>query len=110
MEVTLLDVVNQVAAIAQKLDGIEGRLTAHVDKQLAAAVQELKHQAQLHKEELKDEVKKAAEGYAATLKKIDRELGDLNRKVENGFRDHALSPKGHSKRLTALEKRRARPV
>lgn len=95
----------QFAAISKQLDGLEGRLTGHVDKQLAAAVAELKRQAQIHKEELRDDVKKAAEGYDATLKKIDRELADLNKNVDNGFRDHALILNDHSKRIATLEPR-----
>ena len=67
--------------IEPKFEELEGRLSAHVDKRLASAVAELKHQANTHKEELKDDVKKAAEGYDATLRKIERELSDLNRKV-----------------------------
>ena len=81
-------------------------MTAHVDTQLSAAVSELKHQATLHKEELRDDVKKAAEGYDATLRKIERGLSDLNKKVDNGFRDHAVILKDHGARITTLEKRR----
>jgi len=99
-------IASRFADISKQLDGFEGRLTAHVDKQLDAAVKELKHQAQLHKEELKDDVKKAAEGYGPTLKKIEDELVDLNKKVDNGFHDHALALTDHSKRIIELEKRR----
>ena len=88
-----------------QLDGLEERLTAHVDKQLAGAVAELKHHAQMHKEELKEDVKKAAEGYDATLRKIERELADLNAKVDTGFRDHDLILKDHSERIVKLEQK-----
>lgn len=98
-------ITKRVGGIEQRVDAFESRLTAHFDKGLAGAVAELKHQAQIHKEELKDDVKKAAEGYDATLRKIERELSDLNTKVDNGFRDHALALKNHSKRITELEKR-----
>jgi hypothetical protein len=85
VEVTPQDVATQVAAIAKRLeeiggrlaqfDGFEGRLTAHVDKQLAAAVVDLKLQAQtnlkelkqqlgIYQEELKDQVKKGAKATA----------------------------------------------
>jgi hypothetical protein len=106
MEVTLLDVANQISALAKRLDqfdGIESRLTAHVDTKLAAAVVELKRHAQIHKEELRDDVKKAAEGYDATLKKIDEELAALNKKVDTKFGDHDLVLANHNKRLTKLE-------
>jgi len=92
--------------IDKRFDEFEGRLTSHIDKQLAGAVKELKHQAQLHKEELKDEVKKAAEGYDATLKKIERELVDLNENVDTGFRDRDLVLKDHTGRIIKLEERR----
>ena len=100
------EIATQFAAISQQLEGMEGRLTGHVDKQLAAAVDELKRQAQIHKEDLKDDVKKAAEGYDATLKKIERELVELNTKVDTGFRDQGLVITDHSKRIAALEERR----
>lgn len=94
------------AGIESGFEGLEGRLTTHVDKQLAGAVAELKHQAQVDKEELKDDVKKAAEGYDATLRKIERELSHLNEQVDNGFRDHALAIKNHSNQISELQKRR----
>jgi gas vesicle protein len=92
--------------VDSKLSGIEGRLTSHISKQLDAAVTELKQQAQVYKEELKDDVKKAAEGYDATLKKIERELVDLNQKVDTGFHDHDLVLKNHIGRIIKLEERR----
>ena len=120
MEVTLEQVATQLEAISKTLeqqDGLEGRLAAHVDKQLAAAVAELKQQAQantddlkaqaqIYKEELRGDVKKAAEGYDATLKKIERELADLNRKVDTGFHDRDLVLRDHIGRIVKLEERR----
>jgi hypothetical protein len=100
------DFQSPLTNIDSKLSGTEGRLTAHVDKQLDAAVTELKHQAQLHQEELKDDVKKVAEGYDATLKKIERELVDLNKNVDTGFHDRDLVLTDHSKQISELKKSR----
>jgi hypothetical protein len=55
---------------------------------------------------LKDEVKKAGEGYDVTLKKIERELVDLNKKVDEGFHDRDLVLKDHTRRIIKLEERR----
>ena len=92
--------------IEPQFEELEGRLSAHVDKRLASAVAELKHRANIHKEELKDDVKKAAEDYDATLRTIERELSDLNQKVDNGFRDDSLAITNHSNEIAELEKRR----
>jgi hypothetical protein len=105
MEVTLETVAAQVSEISKQLEtigGIEGRLTAHASK----LTDEIKHQARIHKEELKDEVKKAAEGYDATLRKIEGELSDLNAKVGTGFHDHDLVLKDHNERILKLEQNR----
>ena len=99
-------IASQFAAISKQLDGIEGRLTSHVNEQLKTAVRELKHQAQVYKDELKDDVKKAAEGYDSTLKKIERELVDLNESVDTGFHDRDLVLKDHIGRIVTLEERR----
>ncbi len=106
MQITPEQIASQFADISKQLDGMEGRLTAHVDKQLAAAVKDLKHQAQIYKEELKEEVKLGAEGYGATLKGIERELAERNKKVDTSLGDHDLVLTDHSKRIIKLEERR----
>src|SRR5688572_13967080 len=130
--VTDEQITSQFAEISKKLDGFEGRLTIHIDstlsavegrltghvnEQLAAAVSdlkgqarantdELKAQAQIYKEQLREDVKKAAEGYEATLNKIDRELGELNRKFDTKFDDHDRVLADHNERLVKLEPQR----
>ena len=105
MQITPEQIASQFADISKQLAGMEGRLTGHVDKQLAAAVKELKHQAQIYKEELKEEVKLGAEGYGATLEGIQRELADLNKKVDTTLGDHDRVLTDHSKRIITLEGR-----
>ena len=83
MEVTLEQVAAQVSDVAKQVAEVtrqlgetnkelgetERRLKAHTD----AATKDLKHQAQVYNEELKQEVKLGAEGYGATLDEIKRE-------------------------------------
>jgi hypothetical protein len=113
-------------AISKQLEGVESRLTEHVSKQIAGqageianlsaqvsgfearvttAVAELKHQGRLNLEELKTEVKLAAEGYGANLDRIERELVALNKKMDMKFTDHHLILANHNTRITTLEQR-----
>ena len=54
-------------------------------------------------EESKDSVQKAAEGYGETLDRIERDLGAMNRKLDDGLTDHATILAEHTGRITALE-------
>jgi hypothetical protein len=108
MEVTLQDVANQVAAMSKQLDkfeGMEGRLTVHVETHLKAAVDELKHQATLNMEELKQEVTMAAEGYGGTLESIDRRLDRIEKDWQKDFDIHSKTLKNHAERIDTLAKR-----
>ena len=115
MEVTLQDVASQVTELSKQLEqlggrleefsGIERRLTGHVETNLKAAVDELKHQAIVNMEELKREVKLTADGYGGTLEHIERELVALNKKVDTRLEDHDLVLANHNERITTLAKR-----
>jgi hypothetical protein len=59
----------------------------------------------LHREALRQDAKAVADGYAATLEGIERELADLNKKVDTKFSDHDLVLADHNKRISRLEKR-----
>lgn len=50
-----------------------------------------------------DAVKKAAEGYRATLDRIETDLRELNRKVDVRFADHDKVLADHNARITVLE-------
>ena len=108
MEVTLEQVAAQVSEVAKhvaevsrQLGETEQRLKAHVDE----AKKDLKHQAQVYKEELKQEVKLGAEEYGGTLGHIERELAALNKKVDTRLEDHDLVLGNHNERITTLAKR-----
>ena len=59
-------------------------------------------------EDAKDSAKKAAEGYGATLDRIERDLGDMNRQMGEKFSDHDRVLATHNDRLLTLEARRRR--
>ena len=54
-------------------------------------------------EDARDEVKKAAEGYKATLDRIENDLVELNKKVDVRFGDHDKVLANHNARITVLE-------
>lgn len=89
------------ASVEKRLDDFEKRLVVRVDD----ATKELKHQAELHREALRQDVRAVADGYAATLEGIERELVELNEKVDKKFVDHDLVLSDHNERLVKLEKR-----
>jgi septation ring formation regulator EzrA len=79
---------------------------ADLSKQLSETKVHLKNEARINMEELKAEVKLGAEGYGATLQKIERELVDLNKKVDTKFGDHDFVLADHNTRIsnrTALD-------
>ena len=108
-----------VDAVEKRLSGaFEERTTTNIDKRLSGAFEErikthidqFEKRAELrmkmHFENLESSVKLAAEGYGASLQKIERELVDLNKKVDTTFADHDLAQTDHNRRITALEKTR----
>ena len=115
MEVTLQDVANQVTAIARQLEKLDGRLEkidGRLDgsdarlNRLEGMEARLKHQAQVYRDELKEEVRNAAEAYGGVLAGINRELVELNKKVDTRFGDHDLIFANHNERIAYLEKPR----
>lgn len=94
-------VASQIADVSNQLSSVETRLEMRV----TTAVTDLNAQARINMEELKTEVKLAAEGYGARLEHIERELEDLNKKVDTRFGDHDLVLSNHNKRVTTLEER-----
>ena len=80
-------------------------MAEELDKQLTKGLADIKHQARLNMEELKTQVKAAADGYGGTLEGIQRELKDLNEKFDTKFGDHDLVLADHNQRIVKLEKR-----
>ena len=134
MDPQFQELANEIAdAVEKRLSGtFEDRIATQVEKRLSGAFEErikthidqfekradasfkqhidkFEERAELrmkmHFENLEDKVTLAAEGYGATLDGINRKLADLNEKVDNGFRDHALVLTDHGERIAKLEKR-----
>lgn len=74
--------------LTEQFTGAETRLT----EKFTEAEKRLSDGAKMNMEELKGLVKLAAEGYGATLERIERDLKELNT--------------DHGRRITALERRR----
>jgi uncharacterized protein Yka (UPF0111/DUF47 family) len=99
-------------------DALEERLTTSLEKRLSGAFEErikthidnfegrAETRMKMHFENLEEKVKMAAEGYGATLDGIERELTDLNKKVDKQVGDYDLVLTDHSKRIVKLEERR----
>ena len=76
------------------LDTLEERVKTHINNFEQRAETRMK----MHFENLETKVTLAADGYGATLKKIERELVDLNKKVDEKFADHDLVLTDHNRR------------
>jgi hypothetical protein len=85
--------------IVKQLGDAEKRLT----EQFTAAETRLSEGARVNMEELKSTVKLAAEGYGATLDRIERRLDELNAKVDTKFGDHDKVLMNHASRISRLE-------
>ena len=81
-------------------------LTQVIVQQLETAQQHLEGRLQVHMEDLKGLVTSTAEGYGATLDRIEGDLGELNKKFDTKFSDHAKALANHNQRLGTLERSR----
>ena len=86
-------------------DQVKSKLATVIAEQFAAAGSRLVGQYRIHAEEMKAEVKLAAEGYGATLEGIDRRLKELAVKWDTKIANHDLVLSDHAKRLENLEQR-----
>jgi hypothetical protein len=101
--------------VQQIADDVERRFNARFDaveerlgERRAKTESELKHQAKLNKEDLADQIKKAADGYFASLALLDRKLDELHSKWDTQLADHAAALANHGRRISALERARRR--
>ena len=83
-------------------NNIEERLSGAFEQRIKTHINLFEQRAglrmQMHFENLETKVTLAADGYGATLKKIERELIDLNKKVDEKFADHDLVLTDHNRR------------
>lgn len=80
------------------------KLTRVIVEQLETAQQHLEGCMQMHAEDLKDHVTKAADGYGGTLDGIQRELKDFRAEWRNKADDTDLILANHAGRIDAIEK------
>jgi len=82
-------------------NNIEERLSGAFEQRIKTHINLFEQRAglrmQMHFENLETKVTLAADGYGATLKKIERELIDLNKKVDEKFADHDLVLTDHNR-------------
>ena len=78
---------------------VEARVKTHLDQFESRAEQRM----QMHFENLEGAVRLTAEGYAASLEGIDRQLAEMNTQFRAQFGDHALVLRDHEKRIGKLE-------
>lgn len=64
---------------------------------------EIKSHMGIMLEDAKAAVRSAADGYKGTLERIERDLGDLNKKVDNKFSDQDKILANHNERIAILE-------
>jgi chromosome segregation ATPase len=105
------DMREQIRGLAERFDGLEKKfdgLEKKVDQlptkdDLTGLKDEIINNFRILAEEAKASARNAAEGYDATLKKIERDLVELNQKVDNQLLDHGRVLANHNQRLAALE-------
>jgi len=120
VETRLGSVETRLGSVETRLGGVETRLgsvetnlvqlATKVDalptkNDIAVFTSEVKDQFGIMVADCTDSVRKAAEGYGASLTKIERELGDLNAKVHTQLADHVKILANHHERISALERR-----
>lgn len=101
----------RVGGLELKVDGLGqrvGSLEQKVDllptrDDLTGFKDEIINNFRILAEDAKASARNAAEGYDATLKKIERDLVELNQKVDNQLSDHGRVLANHNERLAALE-------
>ena len=86
----------------------EQRLTQVIVQQLETAQQHHEGRLQVHMEDLKGVVTTTAEAYGGTLDRIERDLGEMNKKMDARFSDHDKALANHGQRLVTLERARRR--
>jgi hypothetical protein len=85
--------------LRQDMDTRDQRLRQYMD----AREERILNAFKMHTEQLRDDVKKLAEGYGANLERIERELIDTRREWHAKWALHDATLKNHATRITKLE-------
>ena len=95
--------------LEQKFDGLEKKVDGLPTRaDLAGFRDEIINNFRILAEEAKASARLAAEGFDGTLKRIERDLGDMKQEMVTKFSDHGQALANHNQRLLTLERRRRR--
>ena len=91
-------------------DAVEKRLSGAFEQRIKTHIDQFEQRAELrmkmHFENLDGLITGAAEGYGINLERLERELKDLNRKLDTTVADHGRVISDHSDKITKLEEHR----
>jgi hypothetical protein len=93
----------QFEVIERRFDAIDSRFDA-IDKRFDDVLRAVK----IENENMREYVAKAAEGYGATLERLERTVQEGLRQAQETFALHSRVLSDHAGRMTALERRKKR--
>ena len=94
------DMSERIQRLESKFDGLEKKIDQLPTKQ---DFERMTNKVSILVGEAKDASRMAAEGYKATLDRIESGLGELDKKVSDKLSDHDRALANHNDRLAALE-------
>jgi len=94
------DMSERILSLETKFDGLAKQIGQLPTK---ADFERMTNKVSILVGEAKDAARNAAEGYKATLDRIERKLGELNTSVEVRLSGHDKVLANHNERLVALE-------
>lgn len=98
------DMCERIQRLKSKFDDLEKKIDRLPTKDdLDGFKDEIIKNCRILVEDAKDSAKQAAEGYGATLQRIETDLGKLNRKMDTKLSDHDRVLANYNERLLALE-------
>jgi predicted nucleic acid-binding Zn-ribbon protein len=110
LETKFTGLEQKFTGLEQKFGGLEqkfGGLEEKIDQlPTAADFTRLADKVTILLEDAKTAVTNAADGYKGTLERIERDLGELNKKVDVKFSDHDKILANHNERIAILEAHR----
>lgn len=113
IETKVDQIETKVGQIETKLDQLEKKVDLLPTKadlegfatkaDLVVFTDEIKNHMGIMLGHFKETVRNAAEGYGATLERIERDLREMNQRFDVKFGDHDGVLTNHNQRITALE-------
>lgn len=96
---TLERVELRLEKVESKVDGVE---------QKVGGIEQKVNRLELMLEKVGDDIKKLGEGYEDGMRRISKEIKDLNKQWTSKWSPHDLAIRNHGKRITVIEQRRPR--